>query len=244
LKKSSEKMQKIVNETKVEVGEVKREGIDRKEVEKVRKDLDELMKEGVEVKKSYAQILNKEDTRIKEGGTSFAGDRRKMQMEITELMEREKRRGKLVMMGIPEGDAGGDGEDIIRDVIQGLMQEVKVEFTVIGRIGRKGEKARPVRIGVDDMGHRRRLLARARMLRGINGFEAIYIVPDLTRIQQLEDKKIREEIKARRLAGEAGGRVEGGVVVGGKEVEVEVVEDAGLVGGSGGGGGGGGGEGN
>ena len=43
--------------------------------------------------------------------------------------------------------------------------------------------------------------------------EKIYIVRDLTKVQQDNDKKLREEVKALRLAGVAAVRISRGAVV-------------------------------
>ena len=64
-----------------------------------------------------------------------------------------------------------------------------------------------------DQGHRRKLLSRAKELKGKKRFQRIYLVPDLTKAQQLEDKALREEVRRRRQAGESGVKIEKGVVV-------------------------------
>jgi hypothetical protein len=93
------------------------------------------------------------------------------------------------------------------------MTGVKVEFVVLGRIGAKGEKARPIRIKIDDVGHRRNLLARAKGLKEIDGLERVFIVPDLTRAQQEEGRKLREEVSALRREGKFRIRISKGEIV-------------------------------
>ena len=68
--------------------------------------------------------------------------------------------------------------EVVSDVIKGLISEVKVEFKIIGRIRKKGTAPRPVRITVEDQGHRRKLLSRAKELKGKERFQRIYLVPD------------------------------------------------------------------
>jgi nitrogen fixation/metabolism regulation signal transduction histidine kinase len=139
--------------------------------------------------------------------------RKDIRMGVVEELEREKRRSNLVLMGVPEEGEWGEGREIVLDVVNGLVPEVNVEFVIIGRIGKKGNAARPVRIRVEDQGHRRKLLSRAKELKGREGFQRIYIVPDLTRVQQEEDKALRDEVRRLRVAGENGVRIEKGVVV-------------------------------
>ena len=67
-------------------------------------------------------------------------------MEVAEEWERERRRNRLVLMGIPEvGDDGG-GNEIVQEVMKGLLYEEKVQYQVLGRIGKKGLRARPIRV--------------------------------------------------------------------------------------------------
>ena len=157
-----------------------------------------------------------------------------IRMEVVEELEREKRRDKLVIMGIPEEGEDGGGVDIVKDVIHGLLPGVKVNFTMVGRIGRKVEGARgprPVRIRVEDAGHRVKLLVRAKDLKTISELSGIYISPDLTKEQQVQDKKLRDEVKKLRGEGEVGVRISKGVVIrglrgtGGSKEE----EDGGLL---------------
>jgi hypothetical protein len=64
-------------------------------------------------------------------------------------------------------------------------------------------------------------------------FSKIYIVPDLTRVQQLEDKKIRDQVKKYRQEGEIGVRIERGKIVRGSRGGQVVHEDEVAMGSSG-----------
>jgi hypothetical protein len=139
--------------------------------------------------------------------------RKDIRMGVVEEMEREKRRNNLVLMGVPEEGENGERREIVNNVISGLMPGVQVNFELVGRIGKKGVGTRPVRIKVDDQNHRRKLLAGAKDLKDKEGLDKIYIVPDLTRVQQMEDKKLREEVRRLRAAGERGVKIEKGAVV-------------------------------
>jgi hypothetical protein len=123
----------------------------------------------------------------------------------------------------------------VRDVVQGLMAEVKIQYQVLGRVGKKidGRMPRPVRIRVDDVTHRKKLLAKAKDLKHMDQFSKIYIVPDLTRVQQLEDKKIRDQVKKYRQEGEIGVRIERGKIVRGSRGGQVVHEDEVAMGSSG-----------
>ena len=97
-------------------------------------------------------------------------------------------------MGVAEEGKDGGGEDIVKDV-RNLLPGVKVEFTVLGRIGRKGGGPRPVHIMIKENAHRRKLFANAREIKTMVGLNKVYLVPDLTRLQQMEDKKLRDQVK-------------------------------------------------
>ena len=54
------------------------------------------------------------------------------------------------------------------------------------------------------------MLARNKELKNKEGMDRIYIVPDMTKVQQEKDKKLREEVKALRNSGEAGVKISRG----------------------------------
>jgi hypothetical protein len=224
-----EKLKKENVEAKKQIAE------NKKNVEMAWKDA--LEKKEVAIKKSFLDIVKEQTEKSKEEGVGSvrpALERRDIRMEVIEELEREKRRDKLVIMGIPEEGEDGGGTDNISDVVNGLMDNVAVEFVVIGRIGIKGTgptaKARPVRIKVQDATHRRRLLANAKELKKMEGMERIYIVPDLTRMQQDADRKLREEVRTLRRAGEVGVKIVRGIIVKSGEERVVDKNDNNLVG--------------
>jgi hypothetical protein len=153
-----------------------------------------------------------------------------IRMGVVEEMEREKRRNNLVLMGVPEEGLDGEVREIVADVINALIPEVKVEFVLMGRIGKRGNGTRPVRVKVDDQSHRHKILGRVKDLKTMEGMDKIFIMPDLTRVQQLEDKKLREEVKRLRASGERGARIEKGVVVVRTERSESVAGPSGLQG--------------
>lgn len=103
-------------------------------------------------------------------------------------------------------------------MVDSIVKEVQIKFQVLGRIGRKSEIPRPVRIKLVDVEDRRRVLSRARNLKKEEGMERLYIVPDLTKVQQEEDKRLRNEVKRLREAGETNVKIVKGVVVVGERM--------------------------
>ena len=102
-------------------------------------------------------------------------------------------------MGIPEEQ---DSDVKIHELIDTLMPEVKIDYIIIERIGARGLVARPIRVKFEDNNHKRRLLAKAKEFRNEKSMDKIYIVPDMIKAQQEEDKKLKQKVKALRLAGE------------------------------------------
>jgi PHD-finger len=127
-----------------------------------------------------------------------AVEERKLEVQMREVLERDKRRNNLVVMGLGEEENEQVTGKLIEKIIDELMPEVQVGFKMIGRIGRKGEKARPVRIEMVEPAHKRRILTRAKNLKGIDEFKALYVVADLTRVQQEEERLKREKARVSR----------------------------------------------
>lgn len=224
LKERVNVLEKEWKDTNKKIGERGVEIEERKkvELESVWNEIELIKKEGNETKISFAEIM-KEEKRLADKeqagitsmnvGINKGGGERQLQMEMAEAIERDKRRNKLVMMGIPESNCEVRENDIVREVLDCLVGETKVEFENLGRIGRKGDRARPVRILIVDNTCRRKLLARAKKLKDMTGKDKIYIAPDLTRKQQDEDRVLREEVRRRKQAGEQRVYISKGVVV-------------------------------
>ena len=71
-----------------------------------------------------------------------------------------------------------------------------------------------MRIKLNDVEDKRRVLSRARNLKKVEGMDKIYIVSDLTKTQQEEEKKLREEVKRIREQGDLTARISKGSLLG------------------------------
>ena len=63
-------------------------------------------------------------------------------------------------------------------------------------------RPRLLKVILKDTKSKREILRRAKMLKSISQFRHVYINPDRTLMQQLERKKLYQELKSRREAGE------------------------------------------
>ena len=77
------------------------------------------------------------------------------------------------------------------------------------RIKNSSRKDRLVRVKLESVRDKWRLVAEAKKLAGKDGFKEIYLMPDLTRKQAEDDRQLRLKLKEVRAAGE----VEGGVMI-------------------------------
>jgi hypothetical protein len=224
LQERQEKMEKEVADLKVEVKgmkdilgklakmettmennkkDVKDLGIRIRKVEETDKDLEgkqeqKVLREVEDMKQSFKGIIKEQELeREKELKTKD----REMQQKMIEMMEREKRRNNLIIRGINESNECDENGEVDR-LIEALVEEVTIKYEIVGRVGRVekvgGEsRSRPLRIRIEDVEHKRRLLSRGKSLKESKdeGLRRIYVAPDLTRIQQEEDKKLRDKLK-------------------------------------------------
>jgi Holliday junction resolvase RusA-like endonuclease len=241
MKEDIAKIKELVDKIKKEDGEFKSE---------VRRDLDQLRKEGREVKREEVEVVRKELEELKvvssEQGLkkTFASlfeeqskeekkearcerevvNNKDLKMQVTEAIDRERRRNNLMVFGLPEGT---DEEDLeqMTDIISCVVQGTKVDFVTAGRLGKKCEKCRPLRITIEDFNERRLVLVNAKRLKSMSGKEQIFIAPDMTKLQQDVDRNLREEVKRRRLAGEVNVKIVKGKVIWDRRIANEVRHD-------------------
>lgn len=105
---------------------------------------------------------------------------------------------------------------VVEKVFEELIPEVGIKYEIMGRIGRQEQLVtRPLRIHIHDSEHRRRLLNRGKQLKTAEEDELkkIYLAPDLTRMQQEEDKKLRDKLKELRNSGSKNIKITKGEIV-------------------------------
>ena len=153
-----------------------------------------------EVEKLKARVISlegKESLRVSEGpssrvgtdgpsGTEGSGIVRNevvswpVRQQVNEAMEMEKRKDKLVISGIKESD---DAEAKVGEILQEMGY--RKAFQVVERVGKVGgsgkSKDRLVRVKVNTVTDKWKLIAGSRKLAGSSNFKEVYIMPDLTR---------------------------------------------------------------
>ena len=87
--------------------------------------------------------------------------------------------------------------------VNDIVRKVGVEVDKVKYLGRVGKlvsgKVRVVRVECEDNETKRNLLKGAIKLKTESGFDRIYISPDLTKSQQLQDKTLRDKLKELRI---------------------------------------------
>jgi len=165
----------------------------------VAEEIGDLKEQLGELKLMYSDVTRVEGA---EGGIVIRPQQestaRKIQLEVSEVMEREKRKNNLVIFGIEETD----DENVTKNRVEAIITEVGVDISKVkyfGRVGKRtqvtGGRARIVRVVCEDLETRRSVLKGANKLKVATGYERTYIAPDLTKSQQDLDKKLRDSLK-------------------------------------------------
>ena len=114
-------------------------------------------------------------------------------------------------MGVKESD--GDKE-VIDDILGKLAgPRILSNITSFERMGRKSEKVRPIRVTLKNMDTKYDILSKAKNLKNQEEYKKVFVVPDLTRKQQEEDKKLRNKLKEIRDSGDKDVRIKKGKIV-------------------------------
>jgi hypothetical protein len=156
------------------------------------------------------------------------GEEKRWRVQSREEMDMGGRGRNLVIWGVEELGEEEVGSGIlgkIGQILEQLGQGERCQFKYIGRIGKKREgRIRPVRIEMKDMNLRRRVLSRAKTLKESMVFNRVFIVPDLTRRQQLVDRNLRDKVWELRRGSVKDARIERGEIVSGSGVDRKVFD--------------------
>ena len=156
---------------------------------------------------SEIDALKRENSALKK---SFSSKCDELEREfLNDLHEKDMRKDNVMIFGLQEST--GSTLSVCKDddlkAIKLLSSEIGVVDLNIRqciRLGRRGERPRPLKVTLDSQ-KRNDLLRQAPRIRRISdhsGFRSVFIKPDLTPKEQAMEKKLREERKIRRSAGE------------------------------------------
>lgn len=136
-------------------------------------------------------------------------DTKNMAQMFDDFLDKDKRKNNIVIHNLPEAEGSTLQERIAKDI--SLFQELaKDTFRLnvsVGRGFRVGKampkKDRLLILTLDTPGVRQDLLRLAPELRKSVKWGKIYLTPDLTRVEREASRKLREELAARKAAGES-----------------------------------------
>ena len=210
IKEKQELLERDIEEIKKELINI-RGGMISNSVKK-----EELM---VEVRKEIAegaQAFAEGNKEMKTEAGRKKEDEREVQIQVNEMLERDKSKLNLVIMGVSEDETEGEGdEEKVQKMLDELLERERVKYSLIGRVGKKGTREtaiRPIRIKIETIENKGKILKKARNLKEIEEYRKVYIVPDMTRKQQEEDKTLRDKVKEFRAKGMEGVRIQRGNV--------------------------------
>lgn len=127
---------------------------------------------------------------------------------MDEYDQRKEKKCNVMVYGLPEPPPSEDNDAQDNDMILELLNELDVNVDDVGTISRVGaikagsRRSRPIKLRFRNEDSRRLCLRRAKQLKGSASHHSVFIRPDLTRSQLESNKRLMEEIKARRKAGE------------------------------------------
>ena len=127
------------------------------------------------------------------------------QMVNTQCAERDeimKRKCQLMIFNLKEpGTAEADKQQVY-DLLNILQIDEQIQIEDLTRMGKQREgKHKPIRITVQNVTVKRKILAKATKLRDIPSTDKFaYIKPNLTIQQSKDSKKLNEDLRTRRLA--------------------------------------------
>ena len=114
-----------------------------------------------------------------------------------------KRKCQLMIFNLKEAGTAEADKKQVHDLLALLQLDEQPQIEDLVRMGKSREgKHKPIRITVNNVSIKRKILAKATKLRDVpdgDTFSRVYIKPNLTVQQWKESKNLSEELRARRL---------------------------------------------
>jgi len=180
----------------------------RQEIRKFNDENKKQIDENVESKlKNFKNDLNKNSTtpvsNVNKWATASAKVIKKpveqlivVSAAINEANDREKRKDKVVIFGLAESKNLVEAERLREDLskVEKMVSEMGSTASVkfVKRLRSKSNKPGPVLVGLSDAADRNPLLLKAKKLRELGEYKSVYVCPDLTEAQRLEDQELRK----------------------------------------------------
>ena len=199
--KEMEKLRKKVSELEELKDKVNVENVHKRltELEKLRENVKMVEEENMGAMEDVKKRLTEVEDSDKNGNEGWA-----TAMVFTELLERESRRGNLVIYGLTEpaheisdGRMRAAADQVkLQELVDfiGVKVSIKNEVKFCKRLGAKNEeKTRPLLVGLKKIQLKELILINARKLAKNDAWKNVYVNQDITRSQREGDVKTRQE---------------------------------------------------
>ena len=146
-------------------------------------------------------------------------DKQNMAQVFDDFLDKDKRKNNIVVHNLMESEGNSFKEKTEQDIrlFQDMVKDVFHLNVVVARAFRAGKKIenknRLLIVTLDTPGVKHDLLRLAPQLRGSEKWGRIYLTPDLTRTEREAARKLREELAARKAAGECNISIRKGKIV-------------------------------
>ena len=144
-----------------------------------------------------------------ESQPNTVGGEEKIQREINEALQRERKRNRVVINNLIEAE---DTVEEIQSKVDQLLQEFAISSGEIVQVNRLKDH-RYISVEMKQTESKAKLLKRAKELKETVQYANVYIRPDLTYNQRKEAKQAREEMKMRMSKGETNLKIVRGKLV-------------------------------
>ncbi len=128
---------------------------------------------------------------------------------LAEVEDRDRRKANLILSGLPEREDGSaeerkEGDMLTVKTLFSVLDNSKTEaVSAVFRIGKvTSSKPRLLKVICRDTESKRALLSKSKDLRNKAQYRNVFLNPDMTPLQQALNKRLREELRARRNLGE------------------------------------------
>ena len=190
-------------------------------MDRLEKKMEDMMVKNDSIAKSYAQAakvgishtLGPATSVQMQGGQKVTTLERQTVHILDEYADRERRKANIIIHNLPEStkiNPGNKNQEDIENVEEMLHEGINIDgitVTKLIRLGGRGqnqnEKPRLIMATLDQPSRRRVILAAAKTLRHTESWSNVYISPDIPPAEREKERKLRDELKTRRDAGES-----------------------------------------
>lgn len=161
------------------------------EVQQLKSSVEETVKTSVqEEMRTYSNVVEASAVRSEVSTLSI-------QKVIKTVAEEESRASNVMVFGLPE-DSTEDVSKKVGEIFNELKEKPKFEASRVGKTGKVA--ARPVKVTLRSKFVAEQLLKKAAALRKVEQYQKVFVCPDRTFEQRLEQRKLVAERKQRSLA--------------------------------------------